>query len=391
MNGHTLVLRCSALVASTVVVAGLSGCGEHAEAAAPTGALAIVVGAHANVPPATLSGMGASARDMAVAQQSFFSVVVADGAPYVADSGQLKVSGNTHYEQQAQRRVNRQRVDAAVASARAVTPETDLLAALQVAASSIQGRPGHRSIVVLDSGLSTTGALDFRNPDLLDAVPAEIADATGKAGKIPALAGLSVRFIGLGNTAQPQVELDRIRRSQLQSVWKAIVQTAGTRDVEFESAPTPPPHPPASDLPPVSLVPVTPGYSCAGKVMTITGGDLAFRPYSDVFLDSATAEAILRPIADQMKAGGLTAVLHGMTADVRDPAEQKKLGYLQAQTVANLWLADGVPVQTLTVVGIGSDFADHVPERGADGNLDPTAAEANRKITITFSGPVTCG
>ncbi len=389
MSRQTLVHRWSALVVPALLLATLTGCERSAEAAEPTGALAIVVGARGNMPPADLVGTAASARDMAVAQQSFFSVVVADGAPYVAESGVLKATGDTASAKQEQGEANRQRVDDAVAGARARTPESDLLAALQVAAASIQAQPGHRSIVVLDSGLSTTGALDFRNPDLLDAVPSEIADALGTSQRLPALEGMSVQFLGLGNTAEPQAELDRIRRSQLRTIWTAIAETAGASSVAVESAQAQ--GPPLGDLPPVTPVPVTPGYSCTDNMMTITGGALAFRPYTDVFLDPATAEDILRPVADQVKAGMLTATLHGMSADIRDPAEQMLLTYLQAQAVADMWLEFGVPVQQLTVVGLGSDFPGHLSERDADGNLDPVIAEANRKITVTFSGPVTCG
>jgi len=374
-------------VVPALLAVTLTGCESSAEAAEPTGALAIVVGAHANMPPAELVGTAASARDMAVVQQSYFSVVVADGAPYVAESGGLEAAGGTALQEQ--RDANRQRVDDAVAGARARTPESDLLAALQVAAASIQAQPGHRRIVVLDSGLSTTGALDFTNPDLLDAVPSEVADALGTSQKLPALAGMSVDFLGLGNTAEPQAELDRIRRTQLQGIWTAIAETAGASSVAVESASAK--GMPAGDLPPVTPVPMPPGYGCTDNVMTITGGKLAFQPYTDVFLDPATAEEILRPVADQMKDGMLTAVLTGTSADVRDPAEQMMLTYLQAQAVANMWLEFDVPVQQLTVVGLGSDFPGHRPERDADGNLDPVVAEANRTITITFSGPVTCG
>jgi hypothetical protein len=386
VSRRTLAYWWSALAVPALLAVTLTGCEASAEAAEPTGALAIVVGAHANMPPADLDGTAASARDMAVAQQSYFSVVVADGAPYVAESGGLEAAGDTGLEEQ--REANRKRVDDAVAAARARTPETDLLAALQVAAASIQAQPGHRRIVVLDSGLSTTGALDFTNPDLLDAVPSEIADALGTSQKLPALDGMSVDFLGLGNTAEPQAELDRIRRTQLQSIWTVVAETAGASSVAVES--TSAQGLPAGDLPPVKPVPMPPGYSCTDNVMTITGGKLAFRPYTDVFLDPATAEEILRPVADQVKDGMLTAVLNGTSADIRDPAEQMMLTYFQAQAVANVWLEFDLPVQQLTVVGLGSDFPGHRPERDADGNLDPAVAEANRTITITFSGPVTC-
>ena len=393
MNSHTLLRRSSALVASGVAVAALAACGTPAEAAAPNGAVAFVVGAHANVPPARLSGAAASARDIAVAQQSFYSVVVADGAPFVADSGTLQATGDTTAARQESRDANRGHIDDVVASARARTPETDLLKALQVAADSIRAKPGHRNIVVLDSGLSTTGALDFRAPDVLDAVPQELADALGTAQQLPGLAGMSVHFVGLGETAEPQADLDRVRRSQLVSIWTTIAKTAAASLVEVESSAGAAPDTGASaaDLPPVTPVVVPPGYSCSGNVMTITGGDLAYQPYSDKFLDPATAEQILRPIAEQVQAGGLTAVFHGMSADIRDRSEQLMLTYLQAQRIADMWLGFGVPVQQLTVVGVGSDFPGHRPERDENGNLDPVVAAANRFITIDFSGPVTCG
>ncbi|WP_158545969.1 OmpA family protein [Blastococcus sp. TF02A-30] len=374
-----------------LLVAGLSGCGGDATADTTVprdvagGALAVVVGAHAAAPAADLTGPAAAARDQAVSQQSAFSVVVADGAPYVAASGVLAVSGDDATEQRAG---NRQQLEEAVTAARPRTPETDLLGALRVAADSIRQEPGHRRILVLDPGLSTAGALDFRRADLLDAVPQEVADALGKTDQLPNLSGLSVQFVGLGVTAEPQPALTPIRRAQLQELWTTIATTAGATHVAAE--PGAGDGPPAGDLPPVSSVAVPPGYSCTGTTMTITGGELAFHHDTDSWFDPETAERILKPIADQMLAGQLSAVLRGTTAALRDPAEQMMLSYLQAQAVANLWLEFKVPQQQLTVVGLGSEFPGRIEERTATGDLDPIAAAANRTITITFSAPVTC-
>lgn len=386
---RSVVERLAGVAVAAVAAATLSGCAGDAVAAEPTGAVAFVVGGHANMPAAELTGAAASARDMAVAQQSFFSVVVADGAPYVAASDVLEAPGDTAAAQEEQRAANRERVDGAVEDAQARTAETDLLAALEVAATSIRDQPGHRSIIVLDSGLSTVGALDFRRPGLMDAVPSEVADTLGEdTRELPNLTGMSVRFMGLGATAEPQEELDRVRLAQLRAMWTTLAETAGAVSVSVE--PTVPAGEAGTGLPPVSPVPLPPGYACDGTTMTITGGKLAYRPYTDNWIDEETAEAVLRPIADQVREGLMTATLRGTVADIRDPAEQMMLSYLQAQAVADLWLEYGVPVQQLTVIGLGSDHPGHRPEWSADRVLDPVVAALNRTVTITFSSPVTC-
>lgn len=394
MIRHSASRGAALLAVVGVLAATLAGCGRGGSATGsaiaqePNGALAVVVGAHANTPPPALTGAAAGARDLAVSQGSYFSVVVADGAPFVAEAGPLRVTAETLEAQQEERAENRQRVDDAVASARAQTPETDLLAALRVAAESIQDRPGPHRIVVVDSGLSTTGALDFRDSDVLDAVPQELADALGLGRQLPPVGGMSVQFVGLGNTAAPQEPLDEIRRVQLQLIWTAIAETAGASQVDVESAPAD--GTPAADLPPVTPVALPRGYECVGNVMTITGGRLAFWPYTSSFMDPELAEEILRPVGEQVRAGMVTALLEGTAADVRDVSEQMMLSYLQPQAIADMWLAQDVPIQLLTVVGVGNDFEGRRPEVDDTGAFDPVAAEANRRITITFSEPITC-
>jgi hypothetical protein len=157
------VHRWVAGAAAIVLSAGTAACGGNAEGTtSPSGALAIVVGAHANAPAPRLTGGAAAALDMAVTQQSQVSLVVADGAPF--QEGQTRQLGG-------QDGATRQRVSEAVSAAVPRSPETDLLAALQLAGQLVAGQPGVRTVVVVDPGLSTTGALDFTQPGMLDAAP----------------------------------------------------------------------------------------------------------------------------------------------------------------------------------------------------------------------------
>src|SRR4051794_11296478 len=177
-------------------MASLAGCAGAAGAEpAPTtaihsGSLAIVVGAHGSAPTGPLTGKGAWARDVAAAQGSDFQLVVGDGAPYVAADESLTVDAADDAARQAQREANRETIDSAVQGATARTSESDLLAALTQAAGHPVSAPGLRLLVIRDSGLSTTGVLDFRQPGLLDADPEEIADSLADVGQLPALAGV---------------------------------------------------------------------------------------------------------------------------------------------------------------------------------------------------------
>jgi hypothetical protein len=371
------------MVATAVAVAaGLTGCGSGASAtpdamgSEPTGALAVVVGARSNMPPPALAGRSASTVDMAVGQRSRFSLVVADGAPFVATAGAPVDE------------VDRRAVEAAIAGARAQTAESDLLSALHRAAEALAGQPGLRTLVVLDSGLSTAGPLAFTTPGMLDAQPQEVADALRDAQQLPDLAGVRVVFHGLGDTAPPQQPLDPIRRSQLGAIWSAVVSQAGAASVEVEG--TPLVGEPASGLPPVATIATGPGYRCEGTTMTLTGGPFAYRPNTDEFIDPAATLNALRPIAEQLRAGRIDSILFGRTANVGDVADQMRFSDERAQAVADLLIELGVPIPLLHVEGQGSSFQGYVTDRDAAGRLDPAAAALNRTTHIQFSAPVTC-
>ncbi len=361
------------------VVAGLSGCGGGASAAVePTGALSVVVGARSNVPPPAVDGRAASAVDMAAAQQSEFSLVVADGAPFAQPTDIGRVGDG-----------DRTAIEELLGAAQARTPEVDLLAAMGLAAEQLAGSTGPRTMVVLDSGLSTAGALDFTTSGLIDAHPQEVADALRDAGQLPDLTGISVVFHGLGRTAAPQAELDAIRRSQLGAIWTEVALEAGASTVHVEQGAAVETAA-ATSLPPVSTVDPGPGFVCSGETMTISGGPFAYQPNSDQFIDPPTTMAVLRGIAEQLRDRNITATLFGTTASVGEPADQVRFSDERAQAVADVLIELQVPIPQLHVEGLGSDFPGFVADRDAQGRLLPAAAALNRTVMVEFTAPVTC-
>jgi outer membrane protein OmpA-like peptidoglycan-associated protein len=381
VHGTTVLRRIAAAMCSVALAAGLAGCSDSPK---PTGGLAIVVGARSNMPPPSLTGKAAEAREDALVSQAYLSVVVADGEPFQMEgAGVLVARDENAVVQKQDRDRNRQAIDSMVAEARAKSPETDLLAALDLAARGISSAAGDRTIIVLDSGLSTVEPLDFRTPGLLDADPVELAESLNAAGELPDLTGVNVIFQGLGDTAPPQEKLRRPQRANLIAIWQAIVVAAGgTPEVEqspFSGVPD-------DSLPPVSPVAFEDGLRCSGNTVTLSGGDVAFEAESAEFKDRAAALATLEPIAQQMVSDNLTATLTGTTANVGDKAGQVRLSEQRAQAVLELLVSLGVPAERMTAVGLGSDFPGYVPDHDAAGNLIPEAAALNRKVMVSLEG-----
>jgi outer membrane protein OmpA-like peptidoglycan-associated protein len=384
VHGTTVLRRLTVAACSVALVAGLAGCSDRPE---PTGGLAIVVGARSNMPPPSLTGQAVEAREGALVSQAFLSVVVADGVPFqMDDAGVLIARDENGVVQKQDRDRNRQAIDAMLAEARAETPETDLLSALDLAARGISSASGTRTIVVLDSGLSTVAPLDFRTPGLLDADPVELATSLKAADELPDLSGVDVVFQGLGDTVSPQEKLRRPQRMNLIDSWIAIVEAAGAESVEVEE--TPLSGEPVPGLPPVSPVSVATAASCTGKTVSLNGGDVAFEPDSAVFKDRAAASAVVEPLAKQLMTGQVSARLTGTTANVGDAEGQVRLSQDRAQAVLDLLVGLGVPSDRLSAAGLGSDFPEYVPDHDADGNLLPAAAALNRKVMVTLEGAV---
>ena len=382
MYGNAALRRLAVTACSVALAAGLTGCSDTVE---PTGGLAIVVGARSNMPPPSLTGKAVEAREEALVSQAYLSVVVADGAPFQMDgAGVLVARDENAVVQKQDRERNRQAIDAMLGEARAETPETNLLGALDLASRGISSAPGDHTLVVLDSGLSTVDPLDFRTPGLIDFDPVELANSLEVAGELPDLSGVDVVFQGLGDTAFPQEKLRRPQRLNLIDIWKTIVEVAGARSVEVEESPLS--GEPFADLPPVTPVSFANGISCAGNMVSLSGGDVAFQPNSAVFKDRAAASAVVEPVAGRLLSSEVTARLTGSTADVGDETGQIRLSEARAQAVLDLLVELGVPADRLTAVGLGSDFPGYVMDRDAEGQLIPEVAAANRKVIIELFG-----
>ncbi|MGH3929041.1 MAG: OmpA family protein [Pseudonocardiaceae bacterium] len=358
----------------------LAGCGAASGNNEP-GALAVIVGAHANMVAPSLINAVRDELDTASDLESPVTVIVPDGTPTASAALDLGTpNDNPLYKQDKITQLN-----AVLDSTRADSPEVDLLAALSLAARSVTDAVGPQTIIVIDSGLQTTGALRFQDQDgaLLSANPSEVIDLLRRTQQLPDLTGIRVVFTGLGDTAPPQPTLPQPARAVLVDLWTAIVDAAGG-SAEIMQAPLPSTRT-LEGLPPVSVVPVA--VRSIGPLPSVTvlrDGTVGFLPDRAVFRDRAAAIEVLADYAREIS-NGKRAVLTGTTSSAGNAAGRLTLSRDRANAVRELLISLGAPSDRIEALGVGSDFPTYIPDRDPQGNLDPIAAAQNRQVIIQLT------
>lgn len=229
------------LVCMYVLMLGgsLIGCGKSADQGpAPRTALGLVI-----APTACSQGLNLSSPlvegtvEETILNYGWICVVNADGEPSVVANQDFDI--DEAYKSASDTRL---KMDARSKTTSFLTgmgqviadhEEVDYLKSIQLCARTLSSLDGYDSkvMIVVGTGLSTTGVLNFRN-NLLMADPEVIADALDVQGEIPDLEGVRIYWQQLGDTAPPQADLNGQQRKALQNIWTAIIRRGGG-EVEF--------------------------------------------------------------------------------------------------------------------------------------------------------------
>lgn len=365
----------------------LGGCREDAR-----GNLAIVLGAHSNGSVPALADAGTllgSIRQVAD-NGGRLTLTTAEGSPRTSYVGDLRPAQDTGD-------ARTDNISAAVApfmtaygSAKASTPEVDLLGAIGLAADSIRDAEGPKTIVVIDSGLSTASVLQFQR-GILNADPqALIGQLKRTPHAMPDLTGYTVRLMGVGVlTSAPQGTVSAIPRRVLEDMWRDILVAAGAT-VTIVTAPGATPV--TAGLPPVTVVPIddagpvvpTPSATPSrGEDIVFTNATLGFVGDKAEFIDPAAARTVIAQKAQQAIGGKLRLRVLGTTATCAESRKQfcKDLSQRRAELVASELRALGAQVDE--VRGLGDEFGWKVPDLLANGELDPEKSALNRTVRVT--------
>lgn len=386
-------------LAAVLLVALLSGCGgednesaQWSDATCPTGSsgsLAIVLGVRRNSPePRLPQGIEELIVGAAKAGEPVVALPV-DGEPTLEVEATFESTAGNEVARKEDLVRFVQNLREAMSGVRADSPEADPLTALTLAARAA-GDGG--TVLLLDSGLQTTGPLDFRQEGMLEADPTEVADYLQANAVLPDLTGRSVVFGGLGDVAAPQEPLQG-HRENLIEIWTTIARRGGAGCVTVLEEPNTNEAvrtdgsgralPPVSEVavPDPAPIAVEDPDTCNEEVLR-EGGNVRFVPDEARFRDPRAVRDRLRRLARQIKEEGLSAELLGTTSSWGTKEGRLRVSRLRAAAVRDVLVDLGVPADRLTTRGLGSDSDHHVDDRGPNGELMPGPAARNRSVVI---------
>lgn len=278
-------------------------------------------------------------------------LVVADGKPFALGPRRFDQVKNNDIQQARADKTARYQLVEAVQGAAATTPETDLISAISLASRMLSaGTADIKVMVIRHSGVNTATSLPMQDLDLLNSDPAKLLDQLDAAAMLPQLNGVAVEFYGLGDVAGSQGTLSAQQVQWLQSFWQGFFDRTGA-NVTFHT-----------DI--VSGDALNNGHTVtplaaagAPTFVKVSAEQVAFQPDSTAFLDGNAAHAALSALAAQLKAAPASYIVAGSTAEVdnasRDGAQALSLA--RAQTVRDELVANGVPADRLTCVGLGNE------------------------------------
>jgi outer membrane protein OmpA-like peptidoglycan-associated protein len=257
----------------------------------------------------------------------------------------------------------------------------DLLATITAAVRAV---PPPATLILVSSGLSTSGGLDFRQAGWY-ASPSSLAAHLKAHHLLPDLAGYQVVFSGLGIVDGKQPGLPLPQQDIVKSYWTAICHAAAAASCSVDE--TSRPVLPSLSAIPVPVVTVPRVWAYQGPQHTFT----ASLPDALLFaFDSATliptADSILRPLVKRARQQHLLVSITGHASpDGGTAAYNIALSKRRARAVRKRLVALGLPAAWVAkVTGVGT--AGHGPGSClVDGQIDETICAQLRQVVIVMS------
>lgn len=375
---------------ATLLLLGTTGCGkgEGGGHASEELSLSILVGHHANATAPDVRQAYSSIKN-AIATNGNLSIIAVDGAPFVFGKIDFEEDrkGLSQKKLEAVHKKYSEQIQSSLKDCFAKTPEVDTLSAIDLGARNLSGKKGEKQLVILDSGMQTTGYLNFTETYLESFNIPKILSDLKKEDAIPNLEGVEVYWYGLGNVAGPQKELMPKNRKALMELWRAILEEGGA-DVFFseevfvdlerkEGLPK---------VTPVEiLVPSNQISRYSEEVVVFDEETLNFYPgKADLLTPVEEVRKALTPICEYLlKNPSERILIVGTTAGVPDSQRSYSLNLSNERSLAvrQLILAEGVSASQVETLGMGCYDPFHVPDLNPDGSLNEMAPK-NRKVLI---------
>lgn len=374
------IITVLSIAVCSIVGLTLSACDDSANSGATSGSVAIIASNRSNQQRFNLLSSEHIISAIDDHMGGTFYVISADGVPRLVAS----IDSTSTRQDDTEKEDYEVSVLAAMLTP-AETPESDMLSALSLAANSLAHASGDRTILVVDSGMSTAGAMAFQNTGLLEphADVDAMVERVRSAGALPDLTGVTVRWFGLGSVEDPQPLLDTAAKSRLKNLWTKLI-TAANGEVVFDDAPMM--KVTGDDLPTVpEVTPVPVGAFELGAApsleMSLPDTEVGFEADVDVLRNEEVAKSRIQEAAAQIRSSGVSEVrVTGCTSSWGTAEHRQDLSERRAEVVAGLLENNGVKVTSIT--GRGYECPHQVVDTNADGTPIEELMAVNRRVII---------
>ncbi len=369
------------IIVSIMVI--FSGCTNT-----PRTSTSLVLGIHENFP--LISYNNKSIYDSiynACYSYGDFSAVVVDGDPQICASYEIKspdkmVDGSKH-KSIAEDYTNQ--VISSLSDTVAQTPEVDTLQAIIMSANALNASDCEvKKMLVYDSGLSTTGLLNFAEKNIIDADPQILIEQLKKYKAIPDLSGIDVSWVGLGEVCGNQLRLSTSYKAKLKEIYDAILIAGNAKSIDYDMSPLTN-ETSEFDFPHVTKVPIP--QDTIGDdfhFLKFDNETINFQKDTAEFVDEDIARQALFDVAEQLiNHRNTKVVLAASTATYGTVQSCENLAERRADAVKRLLVEMGVNDSQLCVYAIGQAKSRlRAEDLDSEGNLISEMAEKNRAVFI---------
>ena len=400
------------IMASTMaVILGMScfltGCGSgipgiHAEdvtvSKKDSQSVSLVLGFHKFFPIITLNRKEIYARIYeACYTYGSVSAVTVDGEPFVSCNYDINKPDKKINEAKKKQlaKGSAEQIMAAASSTGGRTPEIDTLSAIILSADTLQSTEegSDKSMIIFDSGLSTTSYLNFAAQNIIEEPVDCIVTQLEERHAIPDLEGIEVAWFGIGQTCGEQTGLTPDYKYKLQNIWQAILEKGGAQSVDFDTSPVSV-EANDMDLPECSTVAVVEdGLDMTEKITEdampeILKWDetspLNFQKDQAEFVDTSAAVEQVKPVAAYLSANPDEKVyIFGMTATVHEGDLGISLSKARADACKDILIQQGIPESQLEAEGLGQRANSfRVDDMDTNGVQIEEQAQKNRAVFI---------
>lgn len=294
---------------------------------------------------------------------------------------------------------NTKQIMTEISTASAKTPEIDTLTAISKSADTLHSASENAelSMIIYDSGLSTTSLLNFAAQNIIDEPVESIVSQLEEYHALPDLKDINVVWIGVAETCGAQVNLTPSYKYKLQEIWQAILEAGGAASITFDKSPLTTEEY-NGELPECTAVPIVidslevADFITEEEIPEVIKWDgnskINFLGDSAEFVDPEAAKEEMEPIASYLISHPEEVVyIFGMTATVTGGDSGTELGESRANTCRDCLLAEGVNENQVLTVGLGqADNPLRIPDVDENGMQIEELAQKNRAVIFVRKG-----